>query len=231
MAAREDLKVVAVVQARTGSRRLPGKVLADLAGAPMLARVIERAASAELVDSVVVATSSEVGDDEVEALAASIEVDCHRGSEQDVLRRVLEAARAAEADVIVRLTADCPLLDPALIDRVISRVLSDSDPCDYASNVLRRTFPRGLDAEALHLDVLERIDRLATGPDAREHVTWFIHRERPDLFVLGSIEGDEDYSHLDWSVDDEEDLERVRALYERHALNEQRLPWRALAEA
>ena len=231
MAAREDLKVVAVIQARTGSSRLPGKVLADLAGAPLLSRVIERAALASLVDEVVVATSSKAQDDRVEALATGMGIRVHRGSEDDVLRRVLDAARAAEADVVVRLTGDCPLLDPELIDRVISRLVSEGQPCDYASNVLRRTFPRGLDAEAFHLDVLIRTDRLATAPEAREHVTWFIHHERPDLFVLGSVENDSDYSDLDWSVDDEDDLNLVRALYERHALDVRHLPWQQLVDA
>ena len=226
---REILNVVAVVQARMGSSRLPGKVLEDIAGAPLLARVVERAEAATGVGAVTIATSTARRDDAIEALAAKIGVDCYRGSEEDVLSRVLGAARKADADVVVRLTGDCPLLDPELIDQVIARVLSSESPCDYASNVLRRTYPKGLDAEALHIDALVRIARLSESAEAREHVTWFAYRERPDLFLLGSVEIAEDFSHLDWSVDDREDLDLVRGLYARHNLSQRRLPWRDLA--
>lgn len=225
------MKVVAVVQARTGSKRLPGKVLADIAGAPMLARVVERAAAAKLVDAVVIATSDRPSDDSVEALASGIRVACHRGSETDVLGRTLGAATATGADLVVRLTGDCPLVDPEVIDLVVAAASSTAARCDYASNVMRRTFPKGLDAEALHVDVLARIDRLATSPEAREHVTWFAYRERPELFVLSSVEGSEDFSELDWSVDDAAGLKRVRALYEQHQLDAQGLPWRRLVDA
>jgi spore coat polysaccharide biosynthesis protein SpsF (cytidylyltransferase family) len=200
-----------------------------VAGAPLLVRVVERAKAAERVDTVVIATSTADGDDAVASLAAEIGVDCYRGSEQDVLGRVLGAARAADTDIVVRLTGDCPLLDPDLIDMVVARLVAKESPCDYASNILQRTFPKGLDAEALHLDTLTRIDRLAESPEAREHVTWFAYRERPDLFLLGSVRGDEDFSGLDWSVDDQADLDRVRALYARYDLAERRLPWRELA--
>ena len=156
---------------------------------------------------------------------------CHRGSETDVLGRTLGAATAAGADLVVRLTGDCPLVDPEVIDLVVAAASSTAARCDYASNVIRRTFPKGLDAEALHGDVLARIDRLATSPEAREHVTWFAYRERPELFVLSSVEGSEDFSELDWSVDDAAGLERVRALYEQHQLDARGLPWRRLVDA
>ncbi|HWV86427.1 MAG TPA: NTP transferase domain-containing protein [Capillimicrobium sp.] len=219
-------RVIAVVQARTGSTRLPGKVLADLAGAPLLARLLERLRRATRVDGVVVATSDLAQDDPVAQLARDAGVPCHRGSETDVLARVRDAARAHRADAVVRITGDCPLVDPAVVDLVVDGL---TDDVDYASNILRRTFPRGLDAEALHMDVLERVARLGRSPDAREHVTWFIYRERPDLFVLRSVEHpDGGHADLQWSVDTPEDLERVRDLYTRHRLDERDVAWTEL---
>lgn len=223
-------RVVAIVQARTGSRRLPEKVLADLAGKPLLVRVVERAAAASSVDEVVIATGSDEHDDRVEDLAKANGVRCHRGSEEDVLARVTEAAEASSADVVVRLTGDCPLLDPEVIDEVVAALVGGGEAVDYASNVVRRTFPRGLDAEALDFDALRRIDHLATSPEAREHVTWFAYRERPDLFLIRSVEAEGDWSHLDWSVDDEGDLATVRSIYERFDLADRRMGWRAIAE-
>lgn len=221
-------RVVAVVEARTGSRRLPGKVLADLAGRPLVARVIERAGLAEEVDEVVLATSDRPDDAPLAEIAEELGVSCHRGSESDVLRRVREAAESVGAGIVVRVTGDCPLLDPRVVDQVVAGLLEDAGDCDYASNILRRTFPRGLDAEAMYADVLARMDRLGSSPEAREYVTWFCYRERPDLFLLRSIETDGDWSHLDWSVDEAKDLELVRLLYERHGLDRELVSWRRL---
>jgi spore coat polysaccharide biosynthesis protein SpsF len=222
------MRVVGVVQARTGSSRLPGKVLADLCGAPLLVRLLERLSRASRLDDVIVATSDRPGDDAVAELAAAAGVACFRGSEQDVLGRLRGAAEAARADVTVRITGDCPLVDGPTVDRVVAALDGDAD---YASNVLRRTFPRGLDAEALHADVLARLDRMATSDAAREHVTWLAYRERPELFVLRSVEHGDDHSALDWSVDTAEDLDRVRALYERFDLARREVPWTEIAAA
>lgn len=225
------MRVVGIVQARVGSTRLPGKVLMDLAGVPLALHTVRRLARATLVDQVVVATSSSSKDDSLVSLVEAEGIPYVRGSEEDVLSRFTLAARETEADVVVRVTADCPLIDPGVVDDVVGALLEDAAACDYASNVLRRTFPRGLDAEAMFTDVLTRIDRLATSPEAREHVTWLAYRERPDLFLLRSVElEDQDYSHLDWSVDTEEDLERVRQLV-RGAGAEAPLEWRTLLEA
>lgn len=201
----------------------------DLAGQPVVARVLERAGMGESVDEVVLATSDDPHDTPLAELATELSVTCYRGSEHDVLRRMREASEVAAADVVVRVTADCPLLDPGLVDEVVGTLLADSGTCDYASNVIHPTYPRGLDVEALFADVLARIDRLATSPKAREHVTWFAYGERPDLFVLRSVELEEYWSHLDWSVDDAADLERIRALYVRHDLSRRLVPWRELA--
>lgn len=220
------MRVVAVVQARTGSQRLPGKVLAEIEGRPLILRVLERAAAAAAVDDVILATSDLPGDDELAGAVAGAGWRVHRGDEQDVLRRFRDAAVVARADVVVRITGDCPLADPEVISKVAGRVLDAGQPCDLASNALRRTYPKGLDAEAMHLDVLHRTDRLASSPEAREHVTWFTYMERPDLFLLASVEHDDaTHADVDWSVDTEDDLARVRSLYARYGLAEGTRPW------
>lgn len=222
------MNVVAVVQARMTSTRLPGKVLMEVAGMPLVLHTLRRLAAARSVDSVVLATSDGPADDPLAALAAEEGVACHRGSEADVLRRFSDAARAAEADVVVRITGDCPLIDPDVVDRVVGELVDDPAGCDYASNVLRRTFPKGLDTEVLWSDALERIDRLATSEAAREHVTWFAYRERPELFLLKSVEHHEDHSEVDWSVDTEEDLARISELAQPLRRGERPVPWTEL---
>jgi spore coat polysaccharide biosynthesis protein SpsF len=142
----------------------------------------------------------------------------HRGSEHDVLARYAGAAREAAADVVVRVTADCPLIDPGETDVVIAAL--EHERCDYASNTLERVLPRGLDTEALWCDVLERTHRLATSAAAREHVTWFVHSERPDLFVLHSVRRPYDAADLRWTVDTPRDLALVRRLYDDLGLAE-----------
>jgi spore coat polysaccharide biosynthesis protein SpsF len=224
------VKVVAVVQARTGSTRLPGKVLADVGGIPLIAHSLRRLRVSGRVDQVVLATTEHHSDDALIELARREDVGAYRGSERDVLSRVRGAAESADADAVVRITGDCPLLDPAVVDRVVSALVDAPDHCDYASNVLRRTYPKGLDTEALWLDSLRRIDELATSTESREHVTWFAYRERPDLFTLRSVEGDEDRSDLDWSVDTTDDLERVRALVAVLDRPDEAIPWRDLAD-
>src|SRR4051794_26344537 len=208
------MRTVGLVQARMGSTRLPGKVLMDLGGRPLLAQMLGRLRRARRLDEVVVATSELAGDDAVAALAEAEGVRAVRGDERDVLGRMLVTARATGADVVVRVTADCPLIDPEVVDRVVGELVDHPQSADYASNILRRTYPRGLDTEALWTDVLARAARLGTSPEAREHVTWFVYHERPDLFLLRSVEdGDAGLAELDWSVDTAADLELVRRLW------------------
>jgi spore coat polysaccharide biosynthesis protein SpsF len=214
------MRRVAIVQARMGSTRLPGKVLADLAGAPMLQRQLERLARCERLDEVVLATTAAPADDPVAALAARLGLRAHRGPGADVLARYAGAAREARAELVVRLTADCPLVDPKATDAVVAALETRRSACDYASNVLERHLPRGLDTEALWRDVLERVDRLARSPAAREHVTAFIHAERPDLFALHAVRGPEDAADLRWTVDTPADLAMVRRLFAELGLAE-----------
>jgi spore coat polysaccharide biosynthesis protein SpsF len=195
------------------STRLPGKVLLDLAGRPMLGQLLQRLERAETLDAMVVATSVSPEDDAIEAFCAAQGVKVFRGSEDDVLSRVLGAAVEASADVVVRITADCPLIDPWLVDRVVGELVESEPRADYASNVLHRTYPRGLDTEALYFDVLNRVDKLARTPREREHVTITIRSERPELFRVLSVESETDDSDLRWTVDEARDLDLIRRLY------------------
>lgn len=219
--------VVAIVQARTTSTRLPGKVLLDLAGEPMLVQQLRRLRRAASLSEIVVATTVNAADDAVAAVAEAEGARVTRGSEQDVLGRYRLAALEAKADIVVRVTADCPLLDPDVVDTVVAAL---SREVDYASNVVRRTYPAGLDVEVLHADTLARVDRLAGSAQAREHVTWFILNERPELFAVVSVTDDVDNSDLRWTVDGRSDLELVRTLYAELGLADDPLPYRRVVE-
>jgi spore coat polysaccharide biosynthesis protein SpsF len=225
VAVRAGVRTVAIVQARTTSSRFPGKVLADLAGQPLLVWVLRRAKAAA-VDDVVVATTVNAEDDALLEIAEREGVRWFRGDEHDVLGRYVSAAREARADAVVRLTADCPMLDVEVVDRVISALGDEPELVDYAANVIVRTFPQGLDAEALFFEVLARTERIATSPESREHVTWFVREERPDLFKLRSVTAETDDSDLQWSVDRPEDLKRVRAIFAALGLATRPLPYR-----
>jgi spore coat polysaccharide biosynthesis protein SpsF len=192
----------------------------------MLAQQLSRLKRCEFVDEIVVATTGLATDDPVAELARSEGVGCFRGSEDDVLARYHGAAVQAGADVVVRVTADCPLVDPAVTDRVINELMERSSGCDYASNVLERTFPRGLDVEALFMDVLARINRLSRSSAAREHVTLLPRTEKPDLFLCHSVVDSENNADLRWTVDTEADLRMIELLYERLELGRSFLPYR-----
>jgi spore coat polysaccharide biosynthesis protein SpsF len=207
------VKRVIVVQARMTSTRLPGKVLLDLGGRSLLAQVLRRLARCRRADELVVATTINAPDDAVVKVAGVEGARWFRGEEHDVLSRYLGAVREARAELVVRVTADCPLIDPGEVDRVILALESDAPGADYAANVVERTFPRGLDAEALFRDVLERIGRLASSAAAREHVTQLVH-DRRDLFLVRSVTDSRDNSDLRWTVDTPADLAMMRRLYE-----------------
>jgi len=206
------LKVVAIVQARMGSTRLPGKVLGDIQGHPMLSRVIERTRSAQTLDDVLVATTTDPADDPIVALCREHAMPYFRGSELDVLDRYYQAALAHNAAVIVRITSDCPLIDPQVVDKVVSAFLAAK--CDYASNCVLRTYPRGLDTEVIGFRALERAWREARQPYERSHVTPYLY-QTPGRFNILSVTGDEDYSAQRWTVDTPEDMKLVRAIYAR----------------
>lgn len=209
----QNPKVVAIIQARMSSTRLPGKVLMDIAGKPMLWHVVHRVSQARLVDEVVIATSSKKSDDPIVAFARKNNIPCFRGSEEDVLDRFYQAAKAYQADVIVRITADCPLLDPAVVDKVVAAYLQGD--YDYVSNTFRYTYPDGLDVEVFSFDSLELAWREAKTAVEREHVTPYIRNS--SQLRLGSVEHERDLSSFNyrWTVDEERDLEFVREIYRR----------------
>ena len=177
------MRINAVIQARTGSTRLPGKVLEDLGGRPVLEWVVRAARAATQVEEVIVATSTAPGDDTVADLAESLGARVVRGSENDVLSRFVAALDAHPADAIVRLTADCPLLDPALIDSVVG-AWAAAPTLDYVSTVLVRSLPRGMDIELVTAQALRAVDRMATGHD-RVHVTSAVYADPTAYRLLG----------------------------------------------
>jgi spore coat polysaccharide biosynthesis protein SpsF len=218
------MKVVAIIQARMSSTRLPGKALLDLAGEPMLGRVINRLSRAQLVDDLVVATSIEAIDDVIEKFCHSRHVDCLRGSADDVLDRYYRAATARAAEVVVRITSDCPLIDPELVDRVIKAFLVCDPPVDYACNVEpNRTFPRGLDTEVMSIEALERVWREDKNPQWREHVTAYIRRN-PQDFRIHCVTNDQDLSDMRWCIDTSEDIQFVTRLFDH--FGDDQFSWR-----
>lgn len=218
------MRVVAIVQARMGSSRLPGKVLRDLCGASMLSRGIDRLRNASSLEHIVIATTTRPEDDAIVDEGEHLGAQVFRGSAEDVLSRYAGAARASHADAIVRITSDCPLIDPRVVDQVVAALTRD---VDYASNTEIRTFPRGLDCEAFHRDTLDRMDRMATSIPAREHVTAFIH-EQPALFRTAQLVAPVDHSDLRWTVDTEADFDLVRILFERFHLANIAMDYREL---
>lgn len=201
------MRAVIVIQARMGSTRLPRKVVADLCGRPLLAHVVDRARRARSADSVVVATTVDPEDDAVVALCNQLGVQTVRGSVHDVLSRYRLALQRHHADVVVRVTADCPLLDWHLVDRVVGALVSSGS--DYASNVFPPTYPDGYDVEALTAPCLEKVDAASMLAYEREHVTAHV-REHPDLYTIATVTCRQDHSNVRLTVDLPEDLERVR---------------------
>lgn len=202
--------ILGILQARTSSTRLPGKVLQPLQGAPMIVRELERVRRAEMLDGLVVATSTDPSDDELADVVAAAGVDVRRGSLDDVLGRFLQVADEFQPGTVVRLTGDNPLTDPGVIDLVVHRHLDAG--ADYTSNAIERSFPRGLDAEAVQTDALRRLAALGPSAEEREHVTLGIYR-RPDLFRLEAVTQQPDRSALRWTVDEPADLAFVREVY------------------
>jgi len=205
-------RTVAIVQARMGSTRLPGKVMLPLLGEPVLTRVMRRAARARTLDEVVVATTTLAEDDAIVALAAAEGWPVVRGSETDLLDRYLVAARAHDAEVVVRITSDCPLIDPDVIDATV-RAFRAAD-VDYASNTLEPpTYPRGLDVEVVARAALERGGREDADPSWREHATPYLYRH-PELFRLLRVPADDHHADVRWTLDTPEDYQLIGRIYE-----------------
>ena len=205
------MTTIAIVQARMTSSRMPGKVLAPLAGAPMILRQLERIARATTLDGIVVATSTDPSDDELAEIVKAAGYRVARGDLNDVLARFITAMDETNPDTVVRLTADCPLTSPAVIDKVVT-AFHESD-ADYVSNTMQPTYPDGLDVEVVKADVLRTVAQEATDPPEREHVTLGVYR-RHDRFRVENVANDVDLSHLRWTVDTPEDYAFASAVYD-----------------
>lgn len=210
------MKVLAIIQARMSSTRLPGKVLKRASGRTMLDRMLERVRRSRLVDQTVVATTSDTTDDPIATACRHLDTEVFRGSPQDVLDRYYQAARQYQADIVVRLTADCPLIDPQLIDAVVEALVKN--PVDFVCNRLpppfTRTYPIGLDVEACTFTALETAWRNATHKHEREHVLPYLY-EKPGQFKVLQLDHSENLGHLRWTLDTPEDLILLRRIY-RH---------------
>ena len=205
------MKTLAILQARVTSSRLPGKVLKPIMGRPMLALQIERVLRSKNIDQLIIATSTDRSDDRLATFCLDMNVHCYRGSLKDVLDRFYQAAQTCKPDHIVRITGDCPLIDPEVIDEVIAFYLNGD--YDYASNSVEPTFPDGLDVEIFRFSALEGAWKEACLPSQREHVTPFIHQQ-PNRYRIGHYKNTEDLSHLRWTVDEPEDFDLVNKIYE-----------------
>jgi len=205
--------ITGIIQARMGSTRLPQKTLTDISGRPLLWHVVERVRASELLENVVIATTTEPADDVIERFSEESEITIYRGSTHDVLDRYYQAACLSPAKIVVRITADDPFKDPEILDRIVRQLLDDTS-LDYVSNTIEPTYPEGLDIEAMTFQTLERAWREAVLPSEREHVTPYIYNH-PDIFKLFNMRHHDDLSHLRWTIDYPEDLDFTREVYDR----------------
>lgn len=207
------MKTKAIIEARMTSSRLPGKVMLPICGKPELELLVERLRRSSLLDGVVIATTSNATDDVLEDLAARLGVECFRGSEDDVLDRVLKAAHATATDLIVEVTGDCPLVDWGILDQLVT--IYNGGRYDYVSNTQRRTYPRGLDVQVFSTATLEDVARRTADPVDHEHVSLFIY-EHPELYRLRNLESDIDerWWDLRLTLDTQEDYTLIKRVFE-----------------
>lgn len=207
-------RVVASIEARMSASRLPGKVLMDIAGAPALERLVRRLIRAETIDAVVLATTVNPADDALADWADARRLPCHRGSEDDVLDRVVEAHRMMGSDVIVEVCGDTPLLDPRVIDTAVSRFLEGD--VDVVSNTARLTWPQGIDAQVFRFDDLEKVARTQSDPAVREHVSLYFY-EHPEIYRIHHLAApaEEASPEVRLQLDYREDLDLIRTIYGR----------------
>lgn len=205
------MKTLAIIQARMGSTRLPGKVMMNFCGHPMIYWVIKGVSEAKKVDKVVVATPTDLRNERLVEYVGSLGIDVFCGSENNVLDRYVQCTRKYNPENVVRITGDCPLINPIIIDLVIE----EHELCntDYASNVFpRRTYPKGLDMEVMTYETLYYLWSQSLTDYEEEHVTAYIHHH-PEEFRIGNVQFQKDVSHLQWSVDTQEDFDRVEEIF------------------
>jgi len=206
-------KIVATIEARMTSSRLPGKVLFDLQGKTVLGHIIERLRRSKYIDQVVVATTVNETDDPIIELCNQLDCKYYRGSEDDVLDRVLKTAQSVNGDIIVEITGDCPVIDWRHVDHLIE--LFYSDKYDYAANIIKRTFPRGFDTQVFPTKILEDVWKSTEDPKDREHVSFYIYTH-PEKYLLGNWEAPKNIHHpeLEITLDTKEDYELIKHIYD-----------------
>lgn len=216
--------ILAILQARMSSTRLPGKVLMPVKNTTMLGFEIERIRQSRLIDKLIIATSTDPSDEII--AAQNWGVDCCRGDLHDVLARFAHCASSHTPHHIVRLTGDCPVIDPQVIDRVIQCHLTSKK--DYTTNALERTYPDGLDVEVIRFEALMKAHNLSNLPEDREHVTHYIYTH-PELFSIQTVTLDQDFSHLRWTLDTPEDYVLLKTMIEQQP--DSHFSWQELMHA
>lgn len=204
------MSVIAIIQARMSSSRLPGKVLLPLAGVPVLNHVVLRTQSCKTIDKVMIATSIDLSDDAIEKYCRQLNFDLYRGSLLDVLDRYYQCAKSVNAKTIVRITADCPVIDPTVLDAVVTGFLAGS--YDYYS--LSGEFPDGLDCEVISFKALEKAWGNASLPSEREHVCPYIHTSHKSEFKTGGLELFSGLQHMRWTLDEPNDYELLKIIFD-----------------
>lgn len=210
------MKIVATIEARMGSSRLPGKSMKKILGKPLLEFMIERVKLSKMTNSIVIATTYNVSDNAIEDLAKSMEVNCFRGSEDDVLKRVLEAAESVNGDAILELWGDCPLIDPQVLDNLITFYMKNNFDC--VGTVLpnfTKTYPLGISALLFSTKILRDVDKLTQKPDDRENVSNYIY-EHPEKYTLAPLQcpGELNYPNLRLVVDEQNDFNLIKIILE-----------------
>ena len=207
------MKKLIIVQARMTSTRLPGKVVKVVCGKPLLEHLIDRLKRVKYADRIVIATTVNETDDIIVELCEKLDISYYRGSEEDVLGRYYETAVEYGGDIIIRITSDCPVIDPEVVDYLINFFTNNTEKYDYVSNTLERTYPKGMDAEVISFNALKEAHFNAYDPFDREHVTPFIKR-RPQQFRLYNILYRTDMSRYRWTLDTPEDLELISKIFD-----------------
>jgi len=203
------MKIVAIVQARMGSTRLPNKVMKKIGGVPLIELLLARLSRSNEIHQIVVATSKDKKNDPLVEHVKKLGYFCYRGSENNVLQRYLDAAKKVSADVVVRVTGDCPLIDHEVVDQVVSHFRKLK--VDYVSNISPPTYPDGLDTEVFTLAALSRASRESTSKHEHEHVTPYLRR--PGFFETKNVSNSEDFSSLRWTVDEHEDFQVISNVF------------------
>jgi len=204
--------ILGIIQARMNSKRLPGKVLKEINGKPLLSYLYERVASSKLIDKVAIATSSDKSSLPIVKFAERHKIDVFAGSENDLTDRLYMTVKTFGGDTVVRITGDCPLVDPEVIDKIVRFYLDNEDKYDFVSNTVKPTYPDGLDAEVFPFSTIEKAYCEIKDPFWREWVTSYI-LEHPETYRIGNVENDRDLSNLRWTVDYKEDFDFAASVF------------------